>query len=855
MWVFVAILVGSIIDWPMFQHDPLHSAYQEGIGRLCCVEDVHIAWNIYIPDWQIGGAPVTGDINGDGKTEILFCYDHNLMAVSGTDGTTLWEFNADLRATTPLIVNIDGKPTIFVATNDGKAYMLNGADGSIVWSTRLSPGASNNMGLNAPVAKDVDDDSMVEIFFGTVGGVIYALKGDGVYLWSYSLPDGDYTTSAPAIGDIDGDGKDEVVVHTIHGRVIALDAITGSKEWEFYRPENWGRSSPSLGDIDGDGDLEIAVATDIHSPSDALYMLDGNGTVLWQFPTGVYSDMTPIIIDVDYDGQKEVLFGTSWGDEAFYCLNALDGSVEWRIEYPGYNPGFASPSVADIDDDGYLEVIIAAQVSGWQGGMIAAINHDGTRLWEFEHPPELAVNWSLKGPTIADVNNDGYLDIVWTSCLYPGWSHAGYLIVMPSPALPNVIRVADTYGMPGWEVAVPIEMTNSDEVAGIQFVMVFDKNYVTPTGVELGAHASSMDDPMYNIWDDSIKVCIFSTSGNTIPAGEGVIVKLHFYIDSTVTVGDSTLLQLIDVRVSDTDAQPIQFDTQDGWLHFRELMKGDINCDGQIDIYDVVRCINIILGIGEPPSDYELWAADVVPPPDGDGEVNILDVIGIVKLILHQQIGVGGPPVVASVEVGTPIFNSGSRATVPVRLSTNGDIGGVQLMFDYDPAAVDITGVKLNPVYDGFKVTYNAKDGELKVLIYSEAGDHLPAGEHELLEISVNTSSHLCDPPLILKHAVVGTKDAQRVATTITQHSLMLVITPNPIVYRATIECYTRDGLPEITIYDMIGRVVATLNPIEREAYHYVAVWDIDDNVRSGQYFVRVSTHGGQLIKKLTVIH
>ena len=855
MWVFVAILVGGIVDWPMFQHNPLHSAYQEGIGKLCRAEDVQIAWNIYIPGWQIEGAPVTGDINGDGKTEILFCYDHNLMAVSGTDGTTLWEFNADLRATTPLIVYIDGKPNVFVATNDGEAYMLNGADGSIVWSTTLSPGASDNMGFNSPVAKDVDDDSMIEIFFGTVGGVIYALKGDGVYLWGYPLPNGDYTTSAPAIGDIDGDSKDEVVIHTLHGRVIALDATTGSKEWEFYRPENWGRSSPSLGDIDGDGDLEIAVATDIHSPSDALYMLDGNGTVLWQFPTGVYSDMTPIIIDVDYDGQKEVLFGTSWGDEAFYCLNALDGSVEWRIEYPGYNPGFASPSVADIDNDGYLEAIIAAQVSGWQGGMIAAINHDGTRLWEFEHPPELAVNWSLKGPTIADVNNDGYLDIVWTSCLYPGWSHAGYLIVIPSPAPPNVIRVTDTYGMPGWEVAVPIEMMNSEEVAGIQFVMVFDKNYVTPVGVELGAHASNMDDPMYNIWDDSIKVCIFSTSGNTIPAGEGVIVKLVFYIDSTVTVGDSTLLQLIDVRVADTDAHPIQFDIQDGWLHFTELLKGDINCDGQIDIYDVVRCINIILGIGVPPSDYELWAADVVPPPDGDGEVNILDVIGIVKLILHQEIGVGGPPVVASVEVGTPIFNSGSSATIAVKLSTNGDIGGMQLMFNYDPAVVDITRVRLNPVYDGFNVAYNAKDGELKVLLYSETGDHLPAGEHELLEISVSTSSDLCDPPLILKHAVVGTKDARLVATTIMQHSLILVVTPNPIIYRATIECYTGDGLPELTIYDMMGRVVATLNPIEKEANHYVAVWDIDGNVRSGHYFLRVSTQREQLIKKLTVIH
>jgi len=83
----------------------------------------------------------------------------------------------------------------------------------------------------------------------------------------------------------------------------------------------------------------------------------------------------------------------------------------------------------------------------------------------------------------------------------------------------------------------------------------------------------------------------------------------------------------------------------------------------------------------------------------------------------------------------------------------------------------------------------------------------------------------------------------------------MLVVTPNPIIYRATIECYTEDGLPEITIYDMMGRVTATLNPIEKEAHHYIAVWDIDGNICSGHYFLRVRTHREQLIKKLTVIH
>ena len=57
--------------------------------------------------------------------------------------------------------------------------------------------------------------------------------------------------------------------------------------------------------------------------------------------------------------------------------------------------------------------------------------------------------------------------------------------------------------------------------------------------------------------------------------------------------------------------------------------KGDVTSDGAIDIIDVIRVVNIILGIHTPDED-ELCRADVTY----DGEVNILDVVGIVNKIL-----------------------------------------------------------------------------------------------------------------------------------------------------------------------------------------------------------------------------
>lgn len=60
------------------------------------------------------------------------------------------------------------------------------------------------------------------------------------------------------------------------------------------------------------------------------------------------------------------------------------------------------------------------------------------------------------------------------------------------------------------------------------------------------------------------------------------------------------------------------------------LERGDIDGNGEINILDVLRVVNIILGIGPPSTEEELWAADC----NGDGTIDILDVVGIVHIIL-----------------------------------------------------------------------------------------------------------------------------------------------------------------------------------------------------------------------------
>ena len=75
-------------------------------------------------------------------------------------------------------------------------------------------------------------------------------------------------------------------------------------------------------------------------------------------------------------------------------------------------------------------------------------------------------------------------------------------------------------------------------------------------------------------------------------------------------------------------------------------MKDDVNCDGIVNILDVVRVVNIILG--DPAAEHERWAADC----NEDGDVNILDVVEIVNIIL----GIGTCPPTGTVKISPPVI-------------------------------------------------------------------------------------------------------------------------------------------------------------------------------------------------------
>ncbi|MHA1911222.1 MAG: FG-GAP repeat domain-containing protein, partial [Candidatus Kariarchaeaceae archaeon] len=91
----------------------------------------------------------------------------------------------------------------------------------------------------------------------------------------------------------------------------------------------------------------------------------------WSYYTGGFVSSSPAVADLGNDGELEVLVGSY--NSLLYCFNS-DGSLKWS-----YQTGdiiYSSPIVADLNNDGELEVLV-----GSYDGFLYCISSTGSLNW------------------------------------------------------------------------------------------------------------------------------------------------------------------------------------------------------------------------------------------------------------------------------------------------------------------------------------------------------------------------------------------------------------------------------------------------------------------------------------------
>lgn len=332
----------------------------------------------------------------------------------------------------------------------------------------------------SPTLADLDDNGQREtIIIGTDDGWVHAIRANGTVLWSHNTgPDfharepacrNAYTRirSAPAVADLDGDGTQEVIVtvgdipelHT-SGGLIVLRSADGSvyPGWPYLTKDYFGQdgnpalypdgcadgfvTSPAVADLDGDGRLEIiAGATDMH-----VYAWRLDGTLLPGWPRVTHDTIwsSPAVADLDNDGWPEVIIGSDSHTDSYF--SSYNGGALWLFRRDGsslpgtpcyFDPGTpsnvnhtiqSSPAVADLDSDGYLDVIIGTgpQIGGsstpprlyaFSGYALTHNSCANVPGW-----PVATNGYVASAPAVGDLEGNGSRDVVASTL--EGWLYA-----------------------------------------------------------------------------------------------------------------------------------------------------------------------------------------------------------------------------------------------------------------------------------------------------------------------------------------------------------------------------------------------------------------------------------------------
>ncbi len=192
-------------------------------------------------------------------------------------------------------------------------------------------------------------------------GGVKAYCHDGSSLWDHPIPiKGSGVCTSPAVCPIqfsEGQGGKVLAFGSDDGHLYALDAATGDPLWSF---DTGGRvlSSPAFCNLGRDDGPELVIGSDSGmvfcldaDPSDGIdegmsYPGDGPlSDVIWAYhagaPIGISS---PVIGDIDLDGQQEVVIGDSEG--SVHCISAGSYSIRGQIDWPKFH--------YDLSNTGYF---------------------------------------------------------------------------------------------------------------------------------------------------------------------------------------------------------------------------------------------------------------------------------------------------------------------------------------------------------------------------------------------------------------------------------------------------------------------------------------------------------------------
>ncbi len=404
---------------------------------------------------EINASPTLYDLDGDGRNEIIFMCGNSVIALRG-DGS-VYLSNSVSRA------NYIPNGGYQVVTN-GFYWSATGA-----WIPNLPATAVFSSQFSPPMVADIDGNGNKEIItawkidpdstssaqdfnpfindiwgfgeWGTVGeswsgGIVFfdALTGSKKFVYHFHQ----LVESGFGLGHADTGKALEVYVLNDSDSVVCFDK---TKPHGFYGRgmlhKQFGKNQRLMSgdyqqsvdiypvDLDGDGLAEVLVPTTQLNPSwePSETILDDDGAILWRKWTqpvsfvnnhGWLNNACMIPVNPDHDNHIDVLTFSHSFEINYRYWNGIElvDHAGWPKNFYPYLP--TPPVVGDVDGDGEEDIIIGTYdpAATPSSGNLHVFSLNGTEKFV------LPVPGGVKHiPSLADVNGDGSLDVIYRSTL------------------------------------------------------------------------------------------------------------------------------------------------------------------------------------------------------------------------------------------------------------------------------------------------------------------------------------------------------------------------------------------------------------------------------------------------------
>jgi hypothetical protein len=426
----------------------------------------------------------------------------------------------------------------------------------------------------------------------------------------------------------------------------------------------------------------------------------------------------------------------------------------------------------------------------------------------------------------------------------------------------------------GSTVEVPIKLSNSDPVAGMELCVKFDPDEFTFLGVS--RQGCRTDGWEYFTYKEKvlsqfhvvkiIGIADFPNQVSTLPLfpDSGAIVKLSFQMTTDPYLNGYLLpLEFCSTDFTDNTLSTnrgkfitrLEINATNGGvlLNATSTLIGDVNQNGMaFEIGDAVKLAAYLAGTTKLNSQ-QLINSDV----NQDGRMATLaDLVFLIRQIMEGGYAPEGQDGEGGEEAIVQISSQEQKSTLGIDSST--PVGGAMVIFKGDNLKIE--NIKLSPEAEGLDLYTSRTENELKVMVIGQNAEPLPVGDKPLFIFegegydTVQVSLADTEGKLMQVHQKQENNN-QPTRYTLYQNY------PNPFNPETLIKyAVSGDGLTRVNlkIYNIVGQLVKTLVDEDQMPGEYTRTWNGKDeknqDVASGMYFYKLKVSNFTETKKMVLL-